>query len=132
MRRYEARATASGTDAFRSARRRLTAICCGILAAIIGVLNLTPYGVHSTDVERREREGRRERQGRVILFADLVTLVVGGAASASLLAGRAHGHVLVLVEDTGIGIPEEDLPRVTEPFFRGDRTRGVAGMAHGS
>jgi len=323
LRPFEARATASGTDAFRSARRRLTAIYCGILAAIIAVLSLTLYGVHSTDVERLEREGRRERQGRslpeglrtvvppegailpgddgeqegrlfdrssdlaiylrrlglTILFADLVTLVVGGAASA-LLAGRtlrpiraameaekqfflnaahdlrtplavmkseaevalragsvsaeearrlvassleeidrmavmveqvldlargeqaqttssrelmdmaacvramvdkaqaragergvrlcasasepaqvradpvavqravgnlvdnslaytppggsievsvrrAHGHVLVLVEDTGIGIPEEDLPHITEPFFRGDRARGA-------
>jgi len=38
---------------------------------------------------------------------------------------RAHGQAVVQVDDTGIGISEADLPHVTEPFFRGDRARGV-------
>jgi signal transduction histidine kinase len=318
LRRFAARVTGSAADPFRSARWKLTAIYCGILAAIIAVLSATLYEFHSTDVDRLEREGRgaptegirkavppggetiapdlSEREGRLsersadlseylrslgrsILLADLVTLVLGGAASAFLAsrtlrpiraaveaekqfflnaahdlrtplavmraeaevalrggrvtpddarrlvrssleeidrmasmveqvldlargdepgpasahvlldlaaavrgmvdkaqaraaergvrltvdapgearvradliavqravgnllenslaytpAGggievtvrRAHGHVVVRVDDTGIGIPEEDLPHVTEPFFRGDRARGA-------
>lgn len=35
--------------------------------------------------------------------------------------------VLVRVGDRGPGIPSEDLPRVTEPFFRGDRARTAGG-----
>jgi signal transduction histidine kinase len=35
--------------------------------------------------------------------------------------------VLVRVGDRGPGIPAEDLPRVTEPFFRGDRARTAGG-----
>ncbi len=35
--------------------------------------------------------------------------------------------VLVRVGDRGLGIPSEDVPRVTEPFFRGDRARTAGG-----
>ncbi|MFK4046231.1 sensor histidine kinase [Roseomonas mucosa] len=36
-------------------------------------------------------------------------------------------EVLIRVGDRGPGIPPEDLPRVTEPFFRGDRARTAGG-----
>ena len=45
--------------------------------------------------------------------------------SVEVMVEKAHGHVLLRVDDTGIGIPDADLPRIAEPFFRGDRARGV-------
>ena len=39
---------------------------------------------------------------------------------------EAHGYE-ILFDDDGPGIPPEDLPRVTEPFFRGDRARTAGG-----
>lgn len=136
LRRYAARVTGSGTDPFRSARWKLTAIYCGILAAIVAVLSATLYEFHSNDVDRLEQESRGpsieglgrvvppggnfsaaetpggesrfsersadlseylERLGRSILLADLVTLVIGGAASA-FLPGRTLRPIRAAVE----------------------------------
>jgi two-component system, OmpR family, sensor histidine kinase BaeS len=40
-------------------------------------------------------------------------------------------HALLTVSDTGIGISPEDLPRVSERFFRSPRTSGYAGSGIG-
>ena len=42
-----------------------------------------------------------------------------------------HGHMAVIVEDHGIGIPLEDQARIFEPFFRGSNTRGHEGTGLG-
>jgi signal transduction histidine kinase len=46
-------------------------------------------------------------------------------------ASRHAGRLLVAVEDSGEGIDEDDLPRVFEPFFRGDPARQGPGTGLG-
>ncbi|MCS6965641.1 MAG: PAS domain S-box protein, partial [Candidatus Kapabacteria bacterium] len=41
------------------------------------------------------------------------------------------GTVVVEIEDHGIGIPEEDLPKLFQPFFRGSNTQGIPGVGLG-
>ncbi len=41
-------------------------------------------------------------------------------------AERAHGQVVIRVEDHGPGVPEEALPRLFDPFFRPDTSRTAA------
>ncbi len=48
-----------------------------------------------------------------------------GGGCVTVRVRRDSGNAILDVADTGIGIPPEDLPHITEAFFRGDRARGV-------
>jgi signal transduction histidine kinase len=54
------------------------------------------------------------------------------AGGAVVLETEPHGEAARLrVSDTGVGIPPDELPRVSERFFRGQRTSDVAGSGIG-
>jgi two-component system sensor histidine kinase VicK len=45
------------------------------------------------------------------------------AGSITVYIGKTHSEVYMKVADTGIGIPERDLPRIFERFYRVDKAR---------
>jgi signal transduction histidine kinase len=49
--------------------------------------------------------------------------------SIVLAAERLNGEMIISVQDTGSGIPAEDLPHIFERFFRGDRVRQRTGSS---
>jgi two-component system sensor histidine kinase BaeS len=57
------------------------------------------------------------------LLSNAITATPSGHCVTLSSAVDGSRGVCIVVEDTGSGIPEEDLPHVFERFFRGDRSR---------
>ena len=49
----------------------------------------------------------------------------------ALEAKKGEGSIEIIVADSGIGIPEDDLPHVCERFYRADRSRTTPGTGLG-
>jgi two-component system, OmpR family, sensor kinase len=71
----------------------------------------------------------RVRQALSILVDNAIKYTPEGG-EVRVWAHESDGQVGVTVRDTGVGIPEEELPRIFERFYRADkaRTRGGAGL----
>ena len=79
-------------------------------------------------------EGDRSRLKQVIVnLLDNAIKYTPSGGSIRLTATAQNGAAVLLVEDTGIGIPPESLPRVFDRFFRVDdaRSRIVDGAGIG-
>lgn len=69
-----------------------------------------------------------------VLIENLVSNAIryAGDGSRCTVSGRREGgHVLVSIADNGSGVPDDELPRLFERFFRGDRTRTTRGTGLG-
>ena len=55
----------------------------------------------------------------------------GEGASCVVSLGRDGGRVVLEVADDGSGVPDEDVPRLFERFFRSDRARTTRGTGLG-
>jgi signal transduction histidine kinase len=55
----------------------------------------------------------------------------GSGTTLELRAEREGGHVVLTAADDGAGVPEHDLPRLFERFYRGDRARASRGTGLG-
>ena len=77
-------------------------------------------------------EGDRQRLQRVVANLLDNALKYTPAGGEVRIALREHGtRVLLTIEDTGIGISADDLPRIFERFYRCDRSRSQQGIGLG-
>ena len=61
--------------------------------------------------------------GLKTLLANLIHNALRYAGMADVALHRSEGHVTIEVSDRGPGIADEDLDRLFEPFFRGEKSR---------
>lgn len=71
---------------------------------------------------RAKADAERMEQVLVNLLHNAIKFTNPGGKIV-LRASRHDGGVLVSVSDTGVGIPEEDLPRIFERFYKVDKAR---------
>ena len=75
----------------------------------------------------------RPRMIRVVVqnLAQNSIRYAGPGAHLRLSLRREDGAVTLAAVDDGVGVPEEDLPRLFERFYRGDRARASRGAGRG-
>jgi two-component system, OmpR family, phosphate regulon sensor histidine kinase PhoR len=77
----------------------------------------------------------RDRLDQVLmnLVRNAITYTPDGGMVAVRLSATGDGRVALAVEDTGVGIPERDLERIFERFYRtdGSRSRQTGGFGLG-
>lgn len=80
-----------------------------------------------------ELDNKKRILGNIDEFKQMIIILVDNAIKYTENGGNIYvrtynslGNVIIEVEDTGIGIPEKDLPRIFERFYRVDKARSRA------
>jgi signal transduction histidine kinase len=82
-----------------------------------------------TEIADGLREMMGDPEGLADLFGNLLSNAIRYTPAAGTVTFRLHrveGKLVAEVIDTGIGIPEDDLPRIYEEFFRSKLARDVS------
>lgn len=113
---------------------RLTNIV-NLVDGIVEEFRLIHRTTHHFDYEAN---GASEAEVDPKLFRQIVTNLVGNAVKYShddtdvtVRLHEKHNHLELVVEDQGIGIPPEDIPRLFEPFQRASNVRDTKGTGLG-
>ena len=76
--------------------------------------------------------GDRAALKRVLLvLVDNAIKFTSAPGRVAVRARDARGQVAVEVEDTGVGIPDKDLPRIFDRFYQADSSRSSGGAGVG-
>jgi heavy metal sensor kinase len=124
--------TEAGAAELRSENVNLSELsqdACELFAPMAEDKGITVVAETDPDVEVTGDRQRLQRMMANLLDNAIKYTPVGGRISVSV-RGSAE-TVILAVSDTGIGIAEQDFPRIFERFYRGDRSRSRAGSGLG-
>ncbi len=91
-------------------------------------------GIHLTLDARQAVDGLTDSdriEQVLIILLDNALRFTPEQGTISIRVQTGKEHMLVSVEDTGTGIPAEDLPHIFERFYKVDKSRGSAGTGLG-
>lgn len=74
---------------------------------------------------------RMRLQQAIANLVDNAVKYSGEGTEVAVRARRTEGRVEIAVQDHGIGIPPEDMPRIWERLYRGDKSRSQRGLGLG-
>ena len=77
-----------------------------------------------------ELDRNRMRQVLANLIDNAVKYTLAGGV-VEIAAHRDNGDAAVTVSDTGVGIPADELPRIWDRLYRGDKSRSSRGLGLG-
>ena len=82
--------------------------------------------------ERLLIPGDRNRLAQAIAnLLDNAVKYTPSGGQVTIAAGTTNGDAHITVRDTGIGIPDDELPHIWERLYRGDRSRSERGLGLG-
>jgi heavy metal sensor kinase len=75
-------------------------------------------------------DGNRMHQVLANLVDNAIKYTAAGGR-VDIEASESSGEALIIVKDVGIGIPEQELPRIWDRLYRGDQSRSERGLGLG-
>jgi signal transduction histidine kinase len=74
----------------------------------------------------------RNRMRQVLAnLLDNAVKYTGAGGHVDIAASRQNGDAVLTVSDSGIGIPADELPRIWDRLYRGDKSRSTRGLGLG-
>jgi heavy metal sensor kinase len=77
------------------------------------------------------RADRARLRQVVANLVDNAIKYTSGGGRVEIAADRAVPHAVLLVRDSGVGIPKEELPHIWDRLYRGDKSRSQRGLGLG-
>lgn len=78
-----------------------------------------------------QSDPRKLRQVFINLIANAIKFTDQGSITIRIAYDRSGGKISTAISDTGIGISEEDLPKIFEPFYQTESSGGRSTLGTG-
>jgi two-component system, OmpR family, phosphate regulon sensor histidine kinase PhoR len=125
----------SGTDPSEPEVVSVRAVLDAALTTVEAEARARDVRVVRENIQDLHAAGSRLRleQALLNLLANAIKFNRPGGEVRVRAESQKDGHIAILVSDTGVGIPSQDLPRIFERFYRVDkaRSRQVGGTGLG-